>query len=136
MKWKAVLQSTVVGLAIALAYLAWVGISRRNANREVVREMQEREAAKYKQIVPAGTALKITQFYASQKEVARGESIQICYGVENARSVRMEPPIEEQLPPLPAKCVSFAPKRSTTLTLVAEGDKGGEATASITIKVK
>jgi hypothetical protein len=54
--------------------------------------------------------------------------------VENARSVRIEPPIERQLLPLPVKCFPFAPHRTTTLKLVAEGEKGGEATESITVK--
>ncbi len=133
---KIVLRSSVAGLLIALAYLAWVGLTRYNADRQFQREAAESETARYKKLVPAGTELKITQFYASKQEAARGESILVCYGVENARSVRIEPAIERQLLPLPVKCFPFAPQRTTTLRLVAEGEKGGEATASITVRVR
>jgi len=133
---KTVLRSTLVGLSIALAYLAWVGLSRRSANREIQRETEEREAARHKAPIPSyGTALKILQFYVSKREVASGESMLVCYGVDNARAVRIEP-LAEQLIPLPGKCVTFAPKRTTTLKLVAEGSRGGEASESITVRVR
>jgi len=133
---KTVLRYSGVVLLIALAYLAWVGLTRHNANREFERAAEESEAARYRKLVPSGTELKITQFYASKQEAARGESILVCYGVENARSVRIEPLIEQQLLPLPVKCFPFAPHRTTTLKLVAEGEQGGEATASITVRVR
>jgi hypothetical protein len=133
---KRVLRYSAVGFVIALAYLGWIALTRHDANREFERRAAESETARYKKLVPASTELKITQFYASKQEAARGESILVCYGVENARSVRIEPPIEEPLPPLPAKCLPFAPHRTTTLKLVAEGEKGGEATASITVRVR
>ena len=132
---KTVLRFGGAGLLIALAYLAWVGLTRYSANREFQRETAESEAARYKQLVPASTELKITQFYASKPEAARGESVLVCYGVENARAVRIEPAIEQQLIPLPVKCFPFTPQRTTTLKLVAEGEKGGEVTASVTVKV-
>ncbi len=133
---KKVLRYGGAGFLIALAYLGWVLLQRHNADQEYQRQAAESETARYKKLVPAGTELKITQFYASKQEAARGESVLVCYGVENARSVRIEPPIEDHLIPLPAKCISFAPHRTTTLKLVAEGDKGGEATESITVKVR
>ena len=133
---KTVLLYSAAGFLIALAYLAWVGLTRYSANRKFEQEAEESETARYRKLVPAGTALKITQFYASKQEAARGESILVCYGVENARSVRIEPAIERQLLPLPVKCFPFAPHRTTTLKLVAEGEKGGEAAASITVRVR
>ncbi len=132
---KAVLRYSAAGLLLALAYLAWVGLTRYYGNRKFEREAEESEAARYKKLVPAGTAVRITQFYASKQEAARGESILVCYGVENARAVRIEPAIE-QLIPLPAKCFPFTPQRTAILKLVAEGEKGGEVTASVTVKVR
>ncbi len=132
---KKVLRYSVAGLVVALAYLGWIAWSRHSANRDMERQSQEREAAKYKELVPADTTLKITQFYAAQQEARPGESVLVCFGVENANSVRIEPPIE-QLLPLPSKCFPFAPQRTTTLKLVADGANGGEVTASLTIKVR
>lgn len=132
---KIIARSTLVGLLIALSYLAWVVINRRNANRSYQSQGQESEAERYKKLVPATTELKITQFYASKQAVSPGESVLVCFGVENARSVRIEPPIE-QLIPLPVKCFPFSPRRTTTLKLIAQGEKGGEATATVTVKVK
>ena len=133
---KKVLRYGGAGFLIALAYLGWVMLQRHNANQEYERAAAESETARYKKLVPANTELKITQFYASKQVAASGESVLVCYGVENAHSVRIEPPIEDHLIPLPAKCIPFAPHRTTTLKLVAEGDKGGEATESITVKVR
>jgi hypothetical protein len=132
---KKVLRYSVAGLAVALAYLGWVAWSRHSANRDMEREGQQREAAKYKELVPADTTLKITQFYAAKQEVHRDESVLVCFGVENASSVRIEPPIE-QLIPLPSKCFPFAPQHTTALKLVADGANGAEVTASLTIKVR
>jgi hypothetical protein len=133
---KRVLRYGAAGFLIALAYLGWIALTRYNANQEFEREAAQSETARYKKLVPASTELKITQFYTSKQEAARGESILVCYGVENARSVRIEPPIEEHLPPLPGKCFPFSPHRTTTLKLVAEGQTGGEATASITVRAR
>jgi hypothetical protein len=132
---KKVLRYSAAGFLIALAYVGWIWFTRRSASQEFDRRLEERDAAKYKQLAPADTTLRITQFYASKQDATRGESVLVCFGVENARSVRIEPPIE-QLLPLPSKCFPFAPQRTTKLTLVAEGDKGGEATALLWIKVK
>jgi hypothetical protein len=133
---KRALRYSAAGFLIALAYLGWIWLTRHNANQEYERQAAQSETERYKKLVPAGTELKITQFYASKQEAARGESVLVCYGVENARSVRIEPPIDDHLIPLPAKCIPFAPHRTTTLKLVAEGEKGGEATESITVKVR
>ena len=131
-----VLRYGGAGLLIALAYLGWVLLTRHNANQEYERQAAQSETERYKKLVPAGTELKITQFYASKQEAASGESILVCYGVENARSVRIEPAIDDHLVPLPAKCIPFAPHRTTILKLVAQGEKGAEATQSITVKVR
>jgi len=133
---KKVLRYSAAGFLIALAYLGWIWLTRYNANREYERQAAQSETARYKKLVPASTELQITQFYASKQEAAKGESVLVCYGVENARAVRIEPAIDDHLIPLPAKCIPFAPHRTTTLKLVAEGEKGGEATQSITVRVR
>lgn len=79
--------------------------------------------------------VKILQFYASAGEVDAGTPVTMCYGVENARSVRIEPPVES-LKPAINRCFSVTPNRTSTYTLIAEGDDGGSATATFRINVK
>jgi len=69
---KRVLRYSAAGFLIALAYLGWIALTRYNANQEFEREAAQSETARYKKLVPASTELKITQFYTSRQEAARG----------------------------------------------------------------
>ncbi len=84
--------------------------------------------------VPAG-GVRILQFYARAAETEAGAPVLVCYGVENARSVRINPPVET-LKPAYSRCFTVSPGRDTTYTLIAEGPGGKTASSSITIKVK
>jgi hypothetical protein len=77
--------------------------------------------------------VKILQFYASPAEVAKGEPVNVCYGVENATGVRIEPEIEPIRPAF-NHCLQFTPKRSQTYTLIATGATG-KVTESFSLKV-
>ncbi|MCZ2156804.1 MAG: hypothetical protein LC114_23400 [Bryobacterales bacterium] len=79
--------------------------------------------------------VKISAFYPGQAFVAPGDRAQVCYGVENAVSVRLEPPVAE-IRPLTTKCVWFRPEKSLSLTLIAVGAGGEEARQTIEISVK
>lgn len=85
--------------------------------------------------VDAQGSAKILTFYPGQPAVAPGDQAQVCYGVENAVSVRLEPPVE-QIRPLTTKCIWFKPSGSMKLTLVAAGADGKDVRASIDITVK
>lgn len=78
---------------------------------------------------------KIVTFYPGQAAVAPGDQAQFCYGVENAVSVRLEPPVEE-IRPLTSKCIWFKPSGSMQLTLIATGAGGDEARETIDITVR
>jgi hypothetical protein len=82
---------------------------------------------------PAGRVepVRITQFYSPTPRVALGEQVTLCYGVQNAVSVRVEPPVEELMPSL-ARCLVFAPK-GASYTLVARGKGGDEVSQTVTI---
>jgi hypothetical protein len=93
---------------------------------------------------PAGNApppaiavapVKITHFYAGSKEIPDNQSVGLCYGVENARTVRLEPPVEP-LKPGTNRCFYLTPDRTTTYRLAAEGFDGSTATQSVTVKVR
>lgn len=82
----------------------------------------------------AAAPVKLLQFYAGSLQVGRGESVKLCYGVENAASVRIEPPVE-QLKPGYNRCIDVTPQRTTTYRLVVEGADGGTLSESVTVKV-
>ncbi len=88
---------------------------------------------------PKGTAtpgeVKITHFYASPAVVVKGEPVTVCYGVENARAVRIEPPVEE-LRPAYSRCIQVAPERTTRYTLGAEGADGRTVSRSVEVVVQ
>lgn len=60
---------------------------------------------------PAGSP-RITQFYAPP-QVARGETANICYGVEGAQSVRIQPAVERLWPSF-TRCFQGTPEKTTT----------------------
>ena len=83
---------------------------------------------------PAAPAVKITQFYANPPSIPRGEKALLCYGVESAASVRIEPDVEKLSPAL-TRCFDVRPKEATTYKLIAEGRDGSKAEQSITVDV-
>jgi hypothetical protein len=74
---------------------------------------------------------RITQFYTTAPQLARGEKAMVCYGVENAKTVWLEPPRRELSAAL-ARCVEIEPSGTTTYKLTAEG-AGGSATKELTV---
>ena len=71
-------------------------------------------------------SVKITQFYTSTPQIARGEKGLVCYGVENAKTVWLSPPRQELSAAL-SRCVDVTPEATTTYTLTAEGETGQRA---------
>ena len=130
MKFRHVFVWAVAGLA--LAYVAVTIASRGMADSPF-----SRSAGRAVTGYPGtgGTAVRILQFYANKGELTEGESATICYGVDNARSVRFEP-AGEQLKPSWNRCFSVTPARDTTYTMVADGTGGTQVTASFSVRVK
>jgi len=83
---------------------------------------------------PAAGPVRITELYTSASNIAKGEKVLLCYGVENARTVWLEPPRRELSAAL-ARCVEVEPAATTTYTLTAEGAGGQSATRSLTLPV-
>src|SRR5271157_1105050 len=78
--------------------------------------------------------VRITQFYATAPQLARGERELLCYGVENGKTVWLAPPRQELSAAL-ARCVEVTPSATTTYTLTAEGASGPPATRELTVTV-
>jgi hypothetical protein len=89
-------------------------------------------------IRPIGThpgPVRILQFYASVGALTVGEKALICYGVENARSVRIAP-ISQQVYPSNNRCLEVVPEHTTHYTILAEGFDGKVAMKSLTLPVQ
>src|SRR5512139_3900309 len=57
---------------------------------------------------PGDGELKIYHFYAGTARIYRGEHVNICYGVANARAVRIEPPVDSITPSM-NRCIAAEP---------------------------
>ncbi|MGD0500741.1 MAG: hypothetical protein ABSC23_20180 [Bryobacteraceae bacterium] len=86
---------------------------------------------------PVGTAgpVRILRFYASVGALAPGQTAQLCYGVENAKSVRISPWVTG-VAPSASRCLEVVPERTTHYTIMAEGYDGAIAMRSLTLPVE
>jgi len=82
-----------------------------------------------------GKELAIQNFYASPGAIRRGESVQLCYGVANAKTVTLEPQPNAVWPSY-ARCVSVSPARTTTYTLTISDASGNTKTQSLQVAVE
>jgi hypothetical protein len=80
-------------------------------------------------------SVRILQFYTSVGSVSPGESAMLCYGVENARTVRISPPMADVFPAT-KRCLEIVPKHTTHYTILAEGFDGHVAMQSLTLPVE
>ncbi len=79
-------------------------------------------------------SVRILNFYASAPNLPLHEREVLCYGVENAKSVWLEPPRQELSASL-SRCVEVEPRQTTTYTLTALDAAGGRATQRVTVTV-
>ena len=87
---------------------------------------------------PAGTRpgpVRILQFHANVGTLTKGQKALLCYGVENARSVRISPLIQGVYPSA-SHCLEIVPEHTTHYTILAEGYDGRVATQSFTLPVQ
>jgi len=128
---------TSILLVAALAYVGWVLTSRRQEARELEQRAKENERAEAARTFETlgGDRFEILNFYAVPGVIRRGDSAQLCYGVSNAKAVRLEPQ-SSTVWPSQSRCVDVAPKKDTTYTLTAEDGHGNARTSSLTVTVR
>lgn len=126
-----------VGAILAAVYLGYVFLARHTTDQRWADGQKRAEPAPNPKFEATygGTGLKILQFYAREGTITEDQGTVICYGVLNAKSVRIEPPVEGVYPAF-NKCVAIQPEHDTKYTLVAEGSDGQTATAAFTVAVK
>jgi hypothetical protein len=125
-----------VALVIAVAYDGWIFYSRWSGVQDAEKAQAQKEAQDARRTLDllGGDRLKILDFYATPGAVRRGQSSLICFGVNQAERVRIEPPVEE-LHPAVSHCFEVSPLRNTDYKLIAEDRAGHTVTQSLSIKV-
>jgi hypothetical protein len=127
------------GVIAAALYLGYVLLARHTADqRWAGRHRPTQSASEAESQIAAtygGSAVKILQFYAREGAITEDQSTVICYGVVNAKSVRIEPPLPGVYPSI-NKCTEVSPEHDTKYTLTAEGQDGHTQTAAFTLLVK
>ncbi|MGC1902433.1 MAG: hypothetical protein WA715_01290 [Candidatus Acidiferrum sp.] len=133
------LYSSVV-LAIVALVVGWILFSRSSENKRIDSQASERKKQTQQESDRAtleqmgGKELDIQAFYASPGAVHRGESVQLCYGVANAKTVKLEPQ-DNPVWPSYARCVDVKPTKTTTYTLTIDDGAGNSKTQSLEVKV-
>jgi hypothetical protein len=126
-----------VFILIAALYSGWVFYSRWHDAAEARRAAEAREVERARKDIAlnGGSQLKITMLYASAFAVRKGQPVQLCYGVVNAKNISFDPPVPDVWPSM-NRCVDVSPKKSTTYTLNADDGAGHSDKAQVSVQVK
>jgi hypothetical protein len=134
---RALLPYTTAAMIVAALYVAWTFYSRHEADRRAAAAMENRKAEENKHFVDqvyGSGEIKFTAMSADTGVLAPGQTTQLCYGVVNAKTVKIDPPVE-QLKPSYQHCFQVAPKKTTTYTITADDGAGHTKAESRTIQV-
>ena len=132
-------SSLLVGTALLV--VLWILYSRWQENRSIERRTREETARKQlesdrialEQL--GGKELAIQSFYASPGAIHKGESVQLCYGVANAKAVKLEPQPNAVWPSY-ARCVNVSPAKTTEYTLTISDASGNTKSQSLQVNVR
>lgn len=115
----------------SILFVRWQGV------RDLAGQEKAKKAAEDQQIVESlgGNRFEILGFYAAPGIIRRGEAADLCYGVSNAKVVRIEPAVGETWPSF-SRCIKISPAKETTYTLTAEDGNGNTKTETLTIQVR
>jgi len=128
-------------IAIVALIVVWIFFSRWWQNRVFEHRAREERAEKQREQDRAtleqmgGKELAIQNFYATPGQIRRGESVQLCYGVANAKTVKLEPQPNPVWPSY-SRCVDDSPAKTTTYTLTISGASGQTKSQSLVVQVR
>ncbi len=124
-------------LAAGAIYVGYTFYARYDANQKMQRQAVEKEGEE------AGKNLAASRQYLAENRAARmplhhslkeGATGKLCYGVVNAKTVALDPPVERVWPAL-TRCIEIKPAHSTTYTLTATDEAGHSVQRSATVEV-
>ncbi|MGB2643631.1 MAG: hypothetical protein WA530_09665 [Candidatus Acidiferrum sp.] len=133
--YSSIFVAIVLLFVVITMFSRWLdarSIEHRDAQQRAEKQ-REQDRATVDQM--GGNEFSILDFYASPKVIRRSESAQLCYGVSNAKTVKLEPQSQPVWPSV-ARCVNVSPTKTTTYTLTI-GDAAGKtksATADIEVR--
>jgi hypothetical protein len=133
------LYSKIVLAGVALV-VGWILFSRWSENKQIERQsVQQKQEKQHESDRVAldqmgGKTLDIQTFTASPGAVHRGETVQLCYGVANAKNVKLEPQPNPVWPSY-SRCVDVKPTKTTTYTLTIDDGAGNTKAESLEVKV-
>jgi len=132
---RGILRPLLVTLVLVVGYVGWVFYQR---SRHDIEPVEHKDPAAEKRVAEflktyGGKELKILGFYSPNGDLMEGDKTSICYGVLNAKSVRMEPPLPNVGVSL-NRCLEVAPENDTQYTLFAEGFDGSVAMETFVIR--
>jgi len=126
----------IVALAVvAILVSRWMenrSVEQR-ARQEKIQQQHEQDSIALEQM--GGKELAIQNFYATPGMIRRGETTQLCYGVANAKAVKLEPQSNPVWPSY-SRCVDVTPVKSTTYTLTITDAAGNTKTQTLEVKVR
>ena len=127
--------SSVV-FVLVLGYVGWTFFSRWKGNRAIERRAAEEKRAQSQQTFEGmgGNRFDILGFYANPGVTNRGDSVDLCYSVSNAKSVPLQPQSSAVWPSY-ERCVSVSPTKTTTYTLTATDAVGHTKSATAIVEV-
>jgi hypothetical protein len=134
---------SIFGIVVLIlaGYIFFVFWTRRQDNALIQREHAEKVAAEQREVdqksidALGGSDFKILAFYASPGYVSKGDTVDLCYGVSNAKSVTIDPPVGN-IWVSTNHCVQIHPTKTTKYVFTADDGKGNKQTADLTLTVK
>jgi hypothetical protein len=127
----------VIGALYAGGVLFFRWENNRDADRRAAEEDAQQKAVSAQRAYDSlgGSQFAILNFYATPSSIHPGEATQLCYGVSNAKEVKLDPPIASVWPSA-TRCVAASPHKETTYTLTAVDAQGNTKTATVQVQVK
>jgi hypothetical protein len=124
------------GVAVAVLYVGYIFLARHDENQKLAHQTAEHEAEQAHEELEklGGDSLKILQFYAPPT-IAKGQTGKLCYGVVNAKTVTLDPPVDRMWPAL-TRCIEITPRKDTVYTLVATDAGGHSIHQEVTVQVR
>lgn len=134
---RKLLPFTSVALVLAVLYVGWTFFSRWEENHEIEQKRQEAAAENARKVTEmlGGNELKILNLSLDRGLIRRGEKLNLCYGVANAKTVTIDPPPNAETWPSMQRCFEVAPTKDTKYTLTAEDAAGHTQSASVEVHV-